>query len=730
MADETDAVRFEMDPNGVAILTLDDRNNPVNTMNRAYTASMERAVDRVIADRETIKGVIVTSAKKTFFAGGDLKSMMLAQPEDAERYFDDAEQIKATLRRLETCELPVVAALNGSALGGGLEIALAAHYRIAVDDGRSEFGLPEVGLGLLPGGGGVTRTVRMFGVQKALAEVLLPGTRFTPAAAKAVGLVDELVEDIAQLLPAAKAWIESQVADGVPGQPWDSEDYSIPGGTPSTPPLSSILPSLPAKLRKQLKGADVKAPKSILAASVEGAQVDFDTASRIESRYFAQLVTGQQFKNTTQALFFDMGAIRRGDSRPAGVETRRFEKVAVLGAGMMGAGIAYVSAKAGLRVVLKDRDLETAERGKTYAEKLLTKRVTRGEISESEADSILARIVPTGDYADLEGCDLVIEAVFESVAVKQEVFRELQHIVRSDAILGSNTSTLPISELAEAVDRREDFIGIHFFSPVDKMLLVEVVVGKETSDATLAGTLDFVKLIRKTPIVVNDSRGFFTSRVISAFLNEGLAMLSEGVHPVTLERAAMQAGFPVGTLQLSDELTLTLSQRITRAHREAVESEGGIYTAHPAEAVVDRLIELGRPGRFEGAGFYEYDSPGGRRGAFWAELSQHFPQAQEQPPFDDVKERLLFIMSLETARCFDENVLRTAAEANVGSILGIGFPVHHGGAMQFMNGYTAADGEAGLEAFVRRADQLATRYGDRFDPPASLRSAATTMQLV
>lgn len=716
----TEAVRYEVE-GGIVNLVIDDPNQSANTMNSAYSESMAKAVDRLVdeiaADGDAIKGVIVSSAKKTFFAGGDLKLMTQATPADAQALFDNVEGIKATLRKLETCGKPVVAAINGAALGGGLEIALAAHHRVAAD-ARYEIGLPEVTLGLLPGGGGVTRTVRMFGLQDALMNILLQGPRMQPAKAQSVGLVDEIVP-ADDLLSAARKWIESVQGDeDAAKQPWDRSGYRMPGGTPSNPKLAANLPAFPSMLRKQTKGAPYKAPRNILSAAVEGAQVDFDTASRIESRYLVELLVGQQFKNMTQAFFFDLGSINAGGSRPEGVEPRKFTKVAVLGAGMMGAGIAYVSAQAGMEVVLKDVSLEAAEKGKQYSEKLLAKKLEKGRTTQEKVDEFLARIKPTADYADLEGCDLVVEAVFESVELKHTVFGDLQDVVAPDALLGSNTSTLPITTLAEGVKRPEDFIGIHFFSPVDKMPLVEIIAGEKTNDAAIAGALDYVKQIRKTPIVVNDSRGFFTSRVIGTFVNEGIGMLAEGVNPVTIERATTIAGFPAPVLQLSDELNLELMVKIRNESKAATEAEGGTWDAHPGEKIIDRMIELGRPSRLKGAGFYEYAD--GRRTGLWTGLAEEFPVSDEQPPFEDLKERLTFIMSLETVKCFEEGVLRTVPDANIGSIFGIGFPPLQGGVIQYINGYEAADGEIGVEAFTKRAQELAATYGDRFEPPALL----------
>jgi 3-hydroxyacyl-CoA dehydrogenase / enoyl-CoA hydratase / 3-hydroxybutyryl-CoA epimerase len=719
---ETSAVRYEKDADGIVVLTLDDPTASANTMNELYKASMGAVVDRLEDEKDSVTGVVVASAKRTFFAGGNLHRMVEAGPEDAARLFAEVEEMKAQLRRLETLGRPVVAAINGAALGGGLEIALACHHRIAFDDRRTELGLPEVTLGLLPGGGGVTRVVRMLGLSTGLMDVLLTGTRFKPAQALEKGLVDELVTDLDELLPAAKRWLlEHRDDERAAVQPWDRPDYRMPGGTPSSPKLAAFLPAFPATLRKQTKGADYPAPRAILSAAVEGAQVDFDTATRIESRYLTKLVTGQNSKNMIQAFFFDLQAINSGSLRPEGFEKFEPTKVGVLGAGMMGAGIAYACARSGIDVVLKDVALENAAKGKAYSQKVLDKQVSRGKLTSEQASEVLDRISPTADPADLAGCDLVIEAVFEDPTLKAKVYDEIQHVVEPEALLCSNTSTLPITELAEAVDRPADFVGLHFFSPVDKMPLVEIIRGEQTSDETVARAVDVVQKIKKTPIVVNDSRGFYTSRVIGTFVNEGLAMLAEGVHPVTIERAATQAGYPVGTLQLSDELNLELMAKIRKATADALEAAGEPVPNHPADQVIATMLEAGRPGRLRGAGFYDYDEPGKRLG-LWKGLGDTFPVAERTPQFDDLvdlEDRMLFIEAIETARCFEEGVIDSAAAANIGSIMGIGFPANTGGAVQAMQGYDGPAG-SGLPGFVARARELAAAYGPRFEPPASL----------
>ncbi|MER5963823.1 3-hydroxyacyl-CoA dehydrogenase NAD-binding domain-containing protein [Streptomyces sp. NPDC002057] len=709
---ESTTIRWEQDATGIVTLVLDDPNQSANTMNQAFRASIIAIADRVEAEKDSIRGIIYTSAKKTFFAGGDLKDMVQAGPEHAQDIFEGALEMKRALRRIETLGKPVVAAINGAALGGGYEIALASHHRVALDASGSKIGLPEVTLGLLPGGGGVTRTVRLMGITDALLKVLLQGTQYTPRRALDSGLVHEVAATPQEMMDKAIAFIDAHPESR---QPWDVPGHRIPGGTPSNPKFAANLPAFPANLRKQLNGAPYPAPRAIMAAAVEGSQVDFETALTIESRYFTELVVGQTAKNMIQAFFFDLQAVNSGASRPKGVEPRPVRKVAVLGAGMMGAGIAYSCARAGIQVVLKDVSAESAAKGKAYSEALCAKAVSRGRTTQEKADALLARITPTAEVRDLAGCDAVIEAVFEDTSLKHKVFQEIQAVVEPDALLCSNTSTLPISVLAEGVERQSDFIGLHFFSPVDKMPLVEIIRGERTGDEALARAFDLVRQINKTPIVVNDSRGFFTSRVIGHFINEGVAMVGEGIEPASVEQAAAQAGYPAKVLSLMDELTLTLPRKIRNETKRAIEEAGGVWVTHPGEAVIDRMVdEFGRPGRSGGAGFYEYGEDG-RRGKLWPGLREHFAKPGYEIPFRDMQERMLFAEALDTVRLLEEGVLTSVADANIGSIMGIGFPAWTGGVLQYVNGY-----EGGVAGFVARARELAETYGERFTPPALL----------
>ncbi|MGV9881376.1 3-hydroxyacyl-CoA dehydrogenase NAD-binding domain-containing protein [Streptomyces sp. NPDC003006] len=712
---EPTTIRWEQDDTGVVTLVLDDPNQSANTMNQAFKDSIAAIADRaeaaVAADKDAIRGFVYTSAKKTFFAGGDLKDMIKVGPENAQQAFDAGNAIKNSLRRIETLGKPVVAAINGAALGGGYEIALASHHRIALDAPGSKIGLPEVTLGLLPAGGGVTRTVRLMGITDALLKVLLQGTQYNPRRALENGLVHEVAATPEEMIEKARAFID---ANPESQQPWDKPGYRIPGGTPANPKFAANLPAFPANLKKQTAGAPYPAPRNILAAAVEGSQVDFETALTIEARYFTELVTGQVAKNMIQAFFFDLQAVNSGANRPKGIEPKTVRKVAVLGAGMMGAGIAYSCARAGIEVVLKDVSAEAAAKGKGYSEKLCAKAVQRGRTTQEKADALLARITPTADPQALAGCDAVIEAVFEDTALKHKVFQEIQDVVEPDALLCSNTSTLPITTLAEGVTRPVDFIGLHFFSPVDKMPLVEIIKGERTGDEALARAFDLVRQISKTPIVVNDSRGFFTSRVIGHFINEGVAMVGEGIEPASVEQAAAQAGYPAKVLSLMDELTLTLPRKIRDETRRAVEEAGGSWAGHPSDTVIDRMVdEFERPGRSGGAGFYEYVD--GKRARLWPGLREHFTRPGHEIPFKDMQERMLFSEALDTVRLLEEGVLTSVADANIGSILGIGFPGWTGGVLQYINGY-----EGGLPGFVARARELAERYGERFAPPALL----------
>ncbi len=708
--------RWELGADRVLVLTMDDPTQSTNTMTERCITDLQATVERLVAEKASYDGVILTSAKDTFFAGGDLNLLMNAGPDDVAAISAGLDAYKACFRTLETLGRPVVAAINGTALGGGFEFALACHHRIALDKKGSLLGLPEVTLGVLPGAGGVTRVVRMIGIADAVMNVVGQGQRMKPAKALQVGIIDEVVGTQDELMANARAWI---AANPDAQQPWDVKGYKIPGGTPASPSFAANLPAFPANVRKQLKGASMPAPIAVLATAVEGAQVDIDTAFAIETRYCANLICGQVSANMIKALFFDLNAINKGASRPAGFPVRRAERVAVLGAGMMGAAIAYVTAQSGATVVLRDLTIEGAEKGKDYSRGLLDKAVARGRITQEKRDEVLGRIIATDNIADIKGCDFVVEAVFEDLAIKQQVFAEIQELVTDDALIATNTSALPLSEMVGSIDRPGDFIGLHFFSPVDKMPLLEIVVGDTTSDVALARAFDFAQQIKKTPIAVKDVYAFYANRVIGQFVDQALSMLGEGAHPASIEQATTQAGFPTGALALLDEVNMKTTLKIQRGAVANAEAEGTTYVETPGTPIQERMVEeLDRPGRLFGKGFYEYGEDGARLG-LWPGLLETFHRPEVEIPFEDMKERLLVAAALEGARCFDDGIVRTVADANIGSIFGIGFPPWTGGTLQYINQY-----DGGVAGFVARADELREKYGDRFLVPDALRQRA------
>ena len=681
-------------------------------MNADFRTALDEVVAQLQAD-EDIAGIIFRSAKKTFFAGGDLDELIQATPEHATEFFNMIEEMKAKLRYIETRGIPVVAALNGTALGGGWEIALCAHHRIALNDPKSKFGLPEVTLGLLPGGGGIVRSVRLLGLQNAL-PLLMEGKQFGVDKARSLGLIHEIADSTDELLEKAIAWIKANLKSQ---QPFDVKGYKIPGGSPSTPAVAQMLAIAPAMLRDKTKGC-YPAPEAIMSAAVEGAQVDVDTALTIESRYFTYLATGQISKNMIGTFWHGLNAIKSGASRPQGLERWKATKVGILGAGMMGAGIAYATASKGIPVVLKDISIEAAEKGKAYSQKLLDKKFAQGRLSAEKRDQVLSLIQTTASNADLAGCDLIIEAVFENPTLKAQVTQEAEQYLASNGVMASNTSTLPITELAQASKNDQNFIGLHFFSPVDKMQLVEIIKGKNTSPETLAKAFDFVQQIGKLPIVVNDSRGFFTSRVFGTFVQEGLRLLAEGVHPARIEMAALKAGMPMGPLAIQDEVSLTLSEHVANERYKALEAQGQTITKSPADEVIHSMIhEFNRKGKAAGQGFYDY--PADAKKQLWSGLS--YWKKDNDISEQEMIDRFLFVQALDTVRCLEEGVLESVVDANVGSIFGIGFAAWTGGAVQFLNQY-------GLAKAVTRAKVLENKYGERFKAPQLLKDRAAHAQ--
>ncbi len=701
-------MRYEIDADGIATLTFDAPGAPVNTMTELWQREMIEAADRLERDKARIRGVVLASAKSTFFAGAQLTYLLKLRAEDAAAGFRGIEAIKRAYRRIETLGRPVVALLNGAALGGGWEVALAAHARFALDDAKIQFGMPEVTLGLIPGASGITKTVRLLGLMAAQ-PYLIEGKLFLPREGLELGLVDGLGGSVESLRAQALAWIAAH-PDAV--QPWDRKDYKMPGGTPSNPKIAAALAVAPAMLAQKTRGL-YPAPQAILETMVEGALVDYETASRIESRKLAKIMVGQTTKNMISAFFFDMNACRAGKSRPAGVPRWKPAKIGVLGAGMMGAGIAHAAASRGFACVLKDVDIDTARAGVEAVRKVTAPLVAAGRMSEVAQGRLLSLITPTGDAAELRGCDLIIEAVFEQRAVKASVTREAEAMLAPDGVFASNTSTLPITGLAQASARPGKFIGLHFFSPVHRMKLVEIIRGAATSDETVARGFDFVTALGKIAIVVNDSRGFFASRVFGSFVMEGATMLAEGIAAPLVEHAALAAGMPVGPLAVLDETSLALSVHVLDQTRADMAAAGQTFEANRGELLVERMVkELGRPGRAGGCGFYDYPIGEGKR--LWPELRRLFEQAGEPPAIEALSRRLLYRQAIETARCLTEGVLSSTHDANIGSIFGIGFPAWTGGALQFIE-------SEGRERFVANAAALAARHGARFALSAAVR---------
>jgi 3-hydroxyacyl-CoA dehydrogenase/enoyl-CoA hydratase/3-hydroxybutyryl-CoA epimerase len=693
-----DALTVTVDEDGIAIATMDLPGRSMNVLNDELAEPLAALIARLGRD-DWIKGLILTSGKKDFLAGADVDRLRaLASAQEA---FDESMRFKGALRRMELCGKPVVAAIHGKCLGGGLEIALACHRRVVLDDGQAKLGLPEVKLGLLPGGGGTQRMPRLVGMQQAL-QWMVEGSDIRAKQALATGLVDALAETADDLLAQARAWI---LANPKPKQPWDSPKFRYPGGDSRSPAIAQLFSVAPSMAAAKSYG-NYPALTHILSCVFEGGLVGFDAALEIESRYFAACAMSQESRNLIGTLWVQLNAIKSGASRPAGLAQQPVKRLGILGAGMMGAGIAHAAAEAGIEVMLLDTSPDTAVRGRLHAQALLDKAVAKGRTTADERDAVLARITPTVLFEDLAGCDLVIEAVFEDRAVKAEVTRLAEAQLASDAVFASNTSTLPITGLAQASVRPAQFVGLHFFSPVDRMPLVEIIVGAQTDDATLARAFDFVRQIGKTPIVVNDARGFYTSRVFATYVMEGLALLKEGVHPRHIEAAGLQAGMPMPPLALQDEVSLTLALHVADQARKDLAAAGLPYVEHPGEAVLRQMCEIGRIGRKANLGFYDWTDAGRH---LWAGLAEMFPVAPEQPAQKDVIDRLMFVQANEAARCVEEGVLRSVADANVGSILGWGFAPFHGGALQFINAM-------GARRFVARARELAALHGERFAP--------------
>jgi 3-hydroxyacyl-CoA dehydrogenase/enoyl-CoA hydratase/3-hydroxybutyryl-CoA epimerase len=707
-------INFKLDigADGIALLTWDVPGRSMNVITMEGISELSGIVEMLAADA-AVKGVVITSAKDSFCAGADLAlleslarsfgTLAAEQGEEAAalRLFAESRKLSQLFSRLETCGKPWVAALNGTAVGGGFELALACHHRVAADSDKTRLGLPEIKVGLFPGGGGTQRVARILPPADAL-QFLLKGEQISVTRAKATKLVDAVVP-AGDLVKAAKAWITS---GGTAKAPWDIENFKLPGGPVQS--KAGMMTFTPANAIYRRETYDnYPAARAIMQVVYEGLQLPMDQALRVESRWFAKILRSPEAAAMIRSLFVSMQEINKGARRPAGVPAKPLKTIGVLGAGFMGAGIAYVSALAGLDVVLVDRDPEAAEKGKAYSQKLVTDQIGRGRATDADRDALLARIKPTADFVALKDCDLVIEAVFEDRKIKDEVIARAQNVIGDTAIFGSNTSTLPITSLAEACKDRSRFIGIHFFSPVDRMMLVEIILGKETGDVALAGALDYVRAIRKTPIVVNDSRGFYTSRVVGTYLREGHLMLCDGVPAAMIENVGRMAGMPVGPLALNDEVAVDLAWKILKATEADL---GPKMIDVRQKALLQEMVEKrGRYGRKNGKGFYDYPQNGPKR--LWPGLADLQPEKRDPDTIDidELKQRLLTIQALETARCIEEGVVTDMREADVGSILGFGFAPFTGGTISYIDGI-------GAKAFADRCNRLAKKYGERFKP--------------
>jgi len=704
----TNTIQYAVDQDGIALLTIDLPGMPMNVLTPELMEDLAALTERAASD-DAVKGMVITSGKKAFIAGADIKDMVTAYdrgvtPREAAKF---SGKLNQTLRKMETCGKPVAVAINGLALGGGLEVCLACHYRVLANDTGAVLGFPEVNIGLLPGAGGTQRTPRLIGFKNA-ATMVLQCRNQRPEQALEMGLVHELAP-VAEIVERARNWVLER---GDPEQPWDKRGFRIPYGGLMSPGTIQIFMGGNSLIAKNTKH-NYPAPIAAQSAIFEGCSTTFDDGLKIESQYFGTLLSGPVARNMMRTLFVNKSKADKLARRPEGFEKSKVKKLGILGAGMMGAGIAFVSAKVGIEVVLLDTAQENAERGKAYSESLLKKAIERGRSTEEKAAALLGLITPTTNYHDLQGCDLIIEAVFESKALKADVTAKTEAVVPESCVFASNTSTLPITGLAEASERPEQFIGLHFFSPVDKMPLVEIILGEKTNDETIARSLDYIQQIRKTPIVVNDSRGFYTSRVFSTGSSEGIMMLAEGVKPALVENAAKMAGMPVGPLAVTDEVTLELAYKIGKETATALGQE---YPADAGQEAVRKMVEdLDRKGKRFGKGFYDY--PADAKKHLWPGLAEYFPVSEDQPDIEELKKRLLNIQALETARCFEEGVLTHAEDADIGSIFGWGFPPYTGGTLSYID-------TMGIREFVAECDRMTKAYGKRFKVSDWLRKRA------
>ena len=702
-------IQYTVDNDGIATLLIDLPGKSMNVLCAELISDLSECIDKVATD-ENVNGAVLASGKAAFVAGADLTELVTAYDRGvtAQQGYEWSRDLSHVLRKMETCGKPFAVAINGLALGGGFELCLACHYRVMSDHPRAVLGLPEVSIGLLPGAGGTQRLPRLVGTEKAL-PIILQGKKLNPQKALELGVVHDIAP-VEELLERAKTWL---LETPHPVAPWDARGFRMPGGAGANTPKNAQQFMVGTSLLAATTQHNYPAPIGAISAVYEGCITPIDTGLDIESQYFGQLVSGVVARNMMRSLFVNKGAADKLARRPEGIEKSRVTKLGILGAGMMGAGIAYVSARAGMQVVLLDTELESAERGKAYSENLLNKAIKRGYSTEEKARALLNMIHPTTEYADLEACELVIEAVFESRGIKAVVTAKTEAVIPETAIFASNTSTLPITGLAGASKRPESFIGLHFFSPVDKMPLVELIVGEKSSDEAIARGLDYIQQIRKTPIVVNDSPGFYTSRVFGTSTNEGMTMLAEGINPALIENAAKMAGLPVGPLAVMDEVTLELGYKITM---QAASDFGKGYEFATAFPVMKKFVEeLDRKGKRFGKGFYEY--PKGGKKYLWPGLAELYPLTEEQPPVQEVIDRLMYRQALETARCFEEGVMDHVADADIGSIFGWGFPPWTGGTLSFID-------TVGIKHFVAECDRMTEAYGSRFAVSDWLRQRA------
>ena len=711
-------ISYKVDSDGVAIVTWDLKNRSMNVLNAQSVNEYRDIVEKLVKD-DQVKGIIIASAKEAFIAGADLTSNDTFNfdkiGEDkvaaAQTIYDGVMNLNKLFRTMETSGKPFVAAINGHALGGGLEICLACHYRVAIDNDRIQIGQPEAKIGLIPGAGGTQRVPRLAGVTQDVMGFLLAGNPVTPKKAMSMGLVNEIVEKD-MLIEVSKKYI---LDNGKAVQPWDEKGFRLPSGAPYTPKGMMIWAAASSSLRKMSYG-NYPAQKAILSALYEGVQVPIDAGLRIEARQMTKVIMDPVSRNMVRSLFVNMQALNKGARRPKDFEKYNVKKVGILGAGLMGAGIAYVTAKAGIEVILIDQNQEGADKGKDYSVKLLDKALSRKKTTEEKKEKLLGLITPTTDYAKLNGADLIIEAVFENRDIKADVTAKAESQISETAVFGSNTSTLPITGLAKNSSRPANFIGVHYFSPVEKMPLVEIIMGEETSQETLAKTMDYVQKIKKTAIVVNDSRGFFTSRVFGTYTGEGMEMLAEGINPALIENAGKMTGMPMAPLALMDAVALDLAYKVGVQTKKDYEAEGKEFPISEPQKVLEEFVEKqGRLGKKNNKGFYEYPENGKK--FLWPELFKLYDQIEDQPDVEILKQRLLYIQALETAKCYEENVLTDVRDADIGAILGWGMAPWTGGPLSFID-------MVGIKEFVAEADKLAQKYGDRFTPCKMLRDMA------